>query len=165
MRKEKILHKAQHRRETRGSPTTQSSSSSKCNHQRYIVKIRCNDKEIESSSSQKEDPSMIPEIINIEYKPICEDSDYQDCNYNSDHLSITKKKHDKVADDCQHQSRKNCTTRIIDGQIADSRYDRTKPVMLRIVNWFFGGCPEASRRDQEQIDEVGKEEIFKSTNT
>ncbi|XP_029658647.1 ras-related and estrogen-regulated growth inhibitor-like isoform X1 [Formica exsecta] len=44
-------------------------------------------------------------------------------------------------------------------------YDRAKPVLLRIVNWFFGGCPEASRRHREQIDEVGKEEIFKSTNT
>ncbi|XP_036138533.1 uncharacterized protein LOC118644331 isoform X2 [Monomorium pharaonis] len=44
--------------------------------------------------------------------------------------------------------------------------DGTKPVLLRVANWFFGGCPsEASRRHREQIDEVGKEEIFKSTNT
>ncbi|XP_077260627.1 uncharacterized protein LOC143896558 [Temnothorax americanus] len=42
--------------------------------------------------------------------------------------------------------------------------DRIKPVLLRVVNWLFGGCPEASRRHREQNDEVGKEEIFKSTN-
>ncbi|XP_050447795.1 uncharacterized protein LOC126849709 [Cataglyphis hispanica] len=129
---------------------------------------------------------------------MCENNDYRDCNYNSNYLSMTKQKHDKIADDCQRQSRKNCMTRIMNKQIANSRYgeistkrelydifrkencrflyesnsiiiscylDRPKPVLLRIVNWFFGGCPEASRRHQEQIDEVGKEEIFKSTNT
>ncbi|XP_024891631.1 uncharacterized protein LOC112467306 [Temnothorax curvispinosus] len=42
--------------------------------------------------------------------------------------------------------------------------DRIKLVLLRVVNWLFGGCPEASRRHREQNDEVGKEEIFKSTN-
>ncbi|KAL6442721.1 hypothetical protein ACFW04_002662 [Cataglyphis niger] len=96
---------------------------------------------------------------------MCENNDYRDCNYNSNYLSMTKQKHDKIADDCQSQSRKNCMTRIMNEQIANSRYDRPKPVLLRIVNWLFGGCPEASRRHQEQIDEVGKEEIFKSTNT
>ncbi|XP_011698019.1 PREDICTED: uncharacterized protein LOC105455974 isoform X2 [Wasmannia auropunctata] len=43
--------------------------------------------------------------------------------------------------------------------------NRDKPVLLRVVNWFFGGCPEASRRHREQIDKVEKEEIFESTNT
>ncbi|XP_018337713.1 PREDICTED: uncharacterized protein LOC108745829 isoform X2 [Trachymyrmex septentrionalis] len=42
--------------------------------------------------------------------------------------------------------------------------NRVKPILLRVVNWFFGGCP-ASRQRREQIDEVGKEEIFESTNT
>ncbi|XP_018049100.1 PREDICTED: uncharacterized protein LOC108687696 [Atta colombica] len=27
--------------------------------------------------------------------------------------------------------------------------DRVKPVLLRVVNWFFGGCPEASKRHRE----------------
>ncbi|KYN21474.1 Tyrosine 3-monooxygenase [Trachymyrmex cornetzi] len=43
--------------------------------------------------------------------------------------------------------------------------NRVKPVLLRVVNWFFSGCPEASKRHREQINEVGKEEIFESTNT
>ncbi|XP_019882350.1 uncharacterized protein LOC105248909 [Camponotus floridanus] len=132
---------------------------------------------------------------------MCEDNDHQD--YNNNYLSMTKQKRDKIADGCQHQSKKNCMTRIINGQIVDSHYEevftkselfdsrrenrqllhdtnniiqncyenppiitnRIKPVLLRVVNWFFGGCPEASRRHQEQIDEIEKEEIFKSTNT
>ncbi|XP_072766762.1 uncharacterized protein [Anoplolepis gracilipes] len=134
---------------------------------------------------------------------MCEDSDYRDCNYNSNYLSMTKQKHNEVTDGCQRQSKKNYIPRNINGQITDSRSEiftkhelcdksrrknlrflhdrnniiqdcyenapiitnRVKPVLLRVINWFFGGCPEASSRYREQIDEVGKEEIFKSTNT
>ncbi|EGI66598.1 Ras-related and estrogen-regulated growth inhibitor-like protein [Acromyrmex echinatior] len=44
-------------------------------------------------------------------------------------------------------------------------YDRVKPVLLRVVNWFFGGCPEASKRHRKQTDKVEKEEIFESERT
>ncbi|XP_018316990.1 uncharacterized protein [Mycetomoellerius zeteki] len=72
--------------------------------------------------------------------------------------------HEEVAILSQRQSSKDCVTMTINKQM-DSRYDRVKPVLLRVVNWFFGGCPESSKRHREQIDEVGKEEIFESTNT
>ncbi|XP_011877088.1 PREDICTED: uncharacterized protein LOC105567120 isoform X2 [Vollenhovia emeryi] len=72
-----------------------------------------------------------------------------------------KHKEDSIAP--QHQLSKDCATRIINKPM-DPHYDRVKPVLLRVVNWLFGGCPEASRRHREQVDKVGKEEIFKSTN-
>lgn len=134
------------------------------NHKNYAVE----NTKTESSSSEKRNPSTVQKLINksdIECKSMCEGTyNYRDCNYNNNYLSMTNQ-HDKVVNDCQHQSRKDCMTRIINEQIADPHYDRVKPVLLRVVNWFFGGCPEVSRRHREQIDEVGKEEIFKSTNT
>lgn len=87
------------------------------NHKNYVAE----NIEIESSSSQKKD--HISKIINnndIEYKSMCEDNDHQD--YNNNYLSMTKQKRDKIADGCQHQSKKNCMTRIINGQIVDSHY-------------------------------------------
>ncbi|KYN08612.1 hypothetical protein ALC62_00282, partial [Cyphomyrmex costatus] len=100
-------------------------------------------------------------------------------------------KHEKVTVLSQRQSNKDFVTMIINKQmdfcyekLFTKRHDkfqtksfthdcyenssitnRVKPVLLRVVNWFFGGCPEASKRHREQIDEVGKEEIFESTNT
>ncbi|RLU18976.1 hypothetical protein DMN91_009334 [Ooceraea biroi] len=57
----------------------------------------------------------------------------------------------KIVDDCSYEN-------------APIIKNRAKPVLLRVFNWLFSGCPEASRRRREQVEVVGKEGTVECTN-
>ncbi|XP_018360928.1 PREDICTED: uncharacterized protein LOC108759796 isoform X3 [Trachymyrmex cornetzi] len=134
------------------------------------------DSQQENSLNKKADSSAISEIIDksdtkhklMKFKTSSQKQENLS-NIDTNKKMQTKQnfdcmKHEEVAILSRRQSSKDCVTIVINKQM-DSRYDRVKPVLLRVVNWFFSGCPEASKRHREQINEVGKEEIFESTNT
>ncbi|XP_011052693.1 PREDICTED: uncharacterized protein LOC105145062 [Acromyrmex echinatior] len=126
----------------------------------------------ENSLNKKADSSTISEIIDKNNtKKFKTPSQKQEniSNIDTNKKMQTKQnfdcvKHEEIAILSRCQSSKDYVTMVINNQM-DSRYDRVKPVLLRVVNWFFGGCPEASKRHRKQTDKVEKEEIFESERT